>query len=92
MANPKLPQTKAALTVKPAEQYTYGLTESQLRVLSNIRDAADGLGAAMNHEEHGGADTCPEREIFKQMAEAVWAAASGLHCQIERHQKLGGGQ
>jgi len=78
-------------TPEPKATYEYGLTESQLRVLSNIGDAVDGLASSMNYEQSGGGNTNPERQVFADMAQGIWGAVVRLSGDIER-QKLGGGQ
>jgi hypothetical protein len=87
--NPQQAVSQPTPTPEPKAQYTYGLTESQLRVLRNVTDAVDGLKAAMSYEEEGGGDTNPERQVFAGMADSIWAALAGLSTHIER-QKLGG--
>jgi hypothetical protein len=77
------------LTPEPKAKYDYGLTESQLRVLSNIADAVDGLASTMTYEQPGGGNTNPERQVFADMAQGIWGAISRLSGDIER-QKLGG--
>lgn len=83
--------TRSNSKPEPKAKFDYGLTESQLRVLSNIAEAVDGLGAALSSEEPGGGQTNPERQVFSSMAQGIWGAISPLLNAIER-QKLGGAQ
>jgi hypothetical protein len=87
MAKAKLPQSDHK--PEPKAKYDYGLTQSQLRVLSNIGDAVDGLSTALSSEDPDAGRINPEREVFASMALAIYGAIAPLFNAIER-QKLGG--
>jgi hypothetical protein len=90
MAKAKVTQKQEALTSKEENQHVYGVTESQLRVLGFISDAADGLKLALCSKRSCGGVRCDEElQVFGNMADSIAGSIVSLSKDI-MEQELNG--